>query len=345
MATMKISGADDRLHVPSRDPYWTEPCWFTFAIPQDKINGAIYLVHRPNLGHTVGGVLVWDATGGHPHDCLHWDIGTPYIWDDQRQALDLTLPSGLKITTVEQMRSYEIDYDTDECRLHLHWERLTEPRGAGWEGGGEEWATGHFEQLGRATGSLELSGRRMDIDCWSLRDRSWGPRGPRASARGEASWAASDRSAFLCFGVAQQPPASDPVLGTTDRVLDGWFRDQGEAVSLEGGEIRIEERDDKGSPSRVIVTAQDNAGRNLRAEGRLVAPLNCHAVYPWVQWWWSSFEWEINGQPAWGEHMELTPLALARRLARSSPAQVALPPTAHANGATLHHATDGDIPA
>jgi hypothetical protein len=41
---------------------------------------------------------------------------------------------------------------------------------------GEEFARGHYEQLGMASGSVELGDQRWELDGFGLRDHSWGPR-------------------------------------------------------------------------------------------------------------------------------------------------------------------------
>ena len=52
---------DDRFHPPTSDsPYWTETCWFTFAVPQRRLSGQIYPFFQPNLGVCSAGVYLWD---------------------------------------------------------------------------------------------------------------------------------------------------------------------------------------------------------------------------------------------------------------------------------------------
>ena len=34
----------------------------------------------------------------------------------------------------------------------------------------------HFDQAGHVTGTMVLHGEEIPIDCYSVRDRSWGPR-------------------------------------------------------------------------------------------------------------------------------------------------------------------------
>ena len=47
---------DDRFHPPgSDDPYWTETCWFTFAVPERRLSGQLYPFFRPNQRVAAGG--------------------------------------------------------------------------------------------------------------------------------------------------------------------------------------------------------------------------------------------------------------------------------------------------
>ena len=46
---------DDLFHPPtSDDPFWTETCWFTFAVPERKLSGQLYPFFRANQGVTSG---------------------------------------------------------------------------------------------------------------------------------------------------------------------------------------------------------------------------------------------------------------------------------------------------
>jgi hypothetical protein len=47
---------DDRFHPPgSNDPYWTETCWLTFAVPSLRLSGQLYPFFRPNQRVAAGG--------------------------------------------------------------------------------------------------------------------------------------------------------------------------------------------------------------------------------------------------------------------------------------------------
>lgn len=74
-----IRPEDDLLHRSANgadDPYWNESAWFGFTVPERTLTGWFYFYHRPNMGYTVGGVALWDPSGEHLWDCLHYDWGT-----------------------------------------------------------------------------------------------------------------------------------------------------------------------------------------------------------------------------------------------------------------------------
>ena len=73
---------DDRFHPPSSDdPYWTETCWFTFAVPERKLSAQLYPFFRPNQGVTSCGAFVWDDGASERWRCLYsknlWHVPLP----------------------------------------------------------------------------------------------------------------------------------------------------------------------------------------------------------------------------------------------------------------------------
>ena len=57
-----FTSKDDLFHpAPVGDWAWTETNWFSFQIPEDNIDGEVYVYFRPNLGVTYAGVFAWDG--------------------------------------------------------------------------------------------------------------------------------------------------------------------------------------------------------------------------------------------------------------------------------------------
>lgn len=69
---------DDQFHPPTTDdPFWTETCWFTFAVPERKLSGQLYPFFRKNQGVASGACVLWDDSGHQLHDCLYHTSSEP----------------------------------------------------------------------------------------------------------------------------------------------------------------------------------------------------------------------------------------------------------------------------
>ena len=112
---------DDRFHPPENDdPFWTETCWFTFAVPERKLSGQLYPFFRRNQGVTSGAAVLWDDSGHQLHDCLYhknlWHLPIP----EDQDLTDLRLVNGLHYKCLEPLSKYELHYvdqDRDEARV------------------------------------------------------------------------------------------------------------------------------------------------------------------------------------------------------------------------------------
>jgi len=68
------------------------------------------------------------------------------------------------------------------------------------------------DQPGRMTGSVVLDGERLAVDCYSLRDRTWGPHRRGASPAGDYRWViASPESPWHAVTIAGDEPGVDTV--------------------------------------------------------------------------------------------------------------------------------------
>lgn len=301
MTGATIRPEDESFHPHAGDPYWNESCWIPFNIPERSLGGWVYFFHRPYLGVSIGGIAAWDPSGEETYDCLWHDWGAPLPTPPGSDMFDFALPNGLTVQCREPLTSYRITYRNDSCALDLEWDSVREPYvyPHGFAGVGKEWGPNHYEQLGRAVGTLRVDGQVFEVDCWSNRDRTWGQRRVVRNPRGDFPWAvASENHAFhlTCFSPLE--PAQDPIDGVTDPVLYGWYLRDGEIASLTGG-TRVLERGRGGRPLRIVVDAMDDMNRQLQAEGRCVN---------WLKWdgfpVFNSFaltEWTFGGDTGWGE--------------------------------------------
>jgi hypothetical protein len=336
-----IRPEDDRLHERTDDPYWNESGYFGFMIPEHDIQGAIYVYHRPNMQYTVGGVILWDPSGREIYDCLFHDCGTPHATPEGADMFDIELRNGLKVETLEPLKRFRFTYGLDDaswylsqgCRLELEYEGFREPHQSMMPAGQQEWGgdpegavadgklvTGHYRQTGRMRGWIELNGEKFDVDSFSMRDRTWGPRKMEKNPRG--SWCfciASEDSFFQVLAVASQPPEEDPVVGAVDPILCGSYLKDGLLGDVNEGKVMITERDPDGSPRGFLVEGVDSYGREFRATGVAKNVLKWIGGYLFLLQWWAQVEWTFDGQTARGEGMDWWPVQHARRFIRSLP--------------------------
>lgn len=288
---------DDRFHPPtSDDPFWTETCWFTFAVPERRLSGQLYPFFRPNQGVCAGAAYLWDDSGGSPHTCRYgknfWHLPLP----EGADLGDLSLPNGIRYKCLAPLQRYELHYvdpdGRDEVEVDLVFEAVQAPNYL---------AESHLDQPGRYTGRIRLHGEDIAVDAYGFRDRSWGVRSQfgdtlsgSGAPRGGYSYAtASEGEAFHAITMAFEDDVAIPIHGYL--VRDGTY------ARLAPGQGRrdVLERE-CGVPKRVRLTATDELGRQLEAEGRCVNHLGVH-LNPNLFTFNCLTEWEFGGVRAWGE--------------------------------------------
>ena len=308
---------DDRFHFDSvSDQWWeTETSWFSFHEPSRRLGGWLYTLVRPNIGTVAGGAWVWDDTAWLPWDVAYSANYSALRLPADSDLRDIVLPTGVSIRVVEPTLGYELGYD-DGDRLHaeLRFQGVMAPEPL--TAVGSTFGSGqHFDQFGRVRGHLVLHGERIDIDCFAMRDRTWGPRPehrPRRAAY--VTGAAGADHGFLA--VTNWRSDHDPIAY-------GFLRRDGQTVSLTRGERRVERHTEQGWITRVTVDALDAAGRRLLAVGEPVSRMfiNRHTFIDIN----SLVRWDVGGETAWGEDQDMWPVhafaaeRAAHRLAARQP--------------------------
>jgi hypothetical protein len=230
---------------------------------------------------------------------------------------DFTSESGLRVECLEPLKSYRVRFAHEGCDLDLTFDAVMAPHATGFPEGVEEYGKGHYEQAGKLTGSIDLDGDLAEVDVWCDRDHSWGPRRVVNNPRGAFHWAiASERLGFHINAVTDLKPGDDPIFGTTEAVVSGYYLGDGKVGTVTGGELSTERSPD-GRPQQVTIRAEDTLGREMHAVG---VPTNWFDMYwhsfPLFQWW-SSMSWTIDGQPAAGEIQDYFTTWQTRRFLRS----------------------------
>jgi hypothetical protein len=89
-----------------------------------------------------------------------------------------------------------------------------------------EFFNGHIDQSGRYKGHVKIGNIRHEVNCFGIRDRSWGPRVMTDDIRMNYCHGQSDQLAFVCY--------SRPG-GSQDEVFKGYLSRDGRRVNLSGG--------------------------------------------------------------------------------------------------------------
>lgn len=295
---------DDSFHFDVLgDDWWaTETSWFSFHHPARNLGGWLYTMVRPNIGTVAGGVWVWDHTAHLPWDVLYSTNYTALQLPADVDLTDVALPTGVSIRAVKPAQRYHLGYD-DPGRLTLDLtfdavmppEPMTSVRSTFGK-------ARHFDQFGRVTGTVVVQGEQIDIDCFAVRDRTWGRRRedrPRKAAY--VTGAAGPDDSFLA--VTQEDDG-------VDVVAYGFLRKDGRTVPLVGGERRVERDPVQGWTSRIELEVVDAEGRTMRAVGHPVSRIviNRHTfidINSLVRW---DLDDPTAGGPAWGEDQDMWPV-------------------------------------
>jgi hypothetical protein len=292
LVTRDATAHDGAFHSPTDDPDWAESSCFTVSIPERDINGFIYYFHDVRCGISGGGPALWDPTGEQPYDCLFYDWRWRQPPTGPIDFDDFTLPNGLRHRVTERSRRYRLGYAQLGLDFELEWTALMPPH----QLGPVDDAAGHFDHPGRLTGALTLDAERFEIDCYSIRDRTWGPHRPGAPRSGDYLWAvASPDDHWHAISMESRKQGVDKVIG-------GYLFADGRLGELVKGERRVDARRDN-APAHVAVEAVDDHGRTLHAEGQVRTALR------WLGWpgrltYWTLTDWRWNGVRGWGENQE-----------------------------------------
>ena len=165
---------DDGFHFDAMSGRWweTETSWFSFHNVERRLGGWIYVMVRPNIGTVAGGIWIWDDTAWLPWDCLYCANYTTLRLREHTDLRDATFPTGVSIRVVEPLTSYQLRFTDERLVVDLRFDAVIPPQPLT-TAGSPFGHLNHFDQFGRVHGSVQLLGEYIEIDCLSMRDRSW----------------------------------------------------------------------------------------------------------------------------------------------------------------------------
>lgn len=303
----------DAFHTPtSDDPWWQETTWFTFMIPERKLYCYVYPWVKANQGILGGGVMVWDDRGRHPWEAVHWDYQWTYPYPHLGDLRNITFPTGITIECLEPLTKYRVAYESARCSFDVTFDAILPAHILSQSDDTTGTFAGHLDQQGHVTGTFTLDGEPLAVDCYAMRDRSWGRRVPSPGLHIGYDLCASEHSAFIAF--SSPDSAGSPLVENF-----GYLWRDGEQVPFARGS-RVLERDGVW-PTRVIVNAEDQLGRTLEAVGEVVNRMGFQNM-PSMMNLVGLVRWEYEGSDgvateAWGEFEDVWDVERYREFARA----------------------------
>lgn len=305
-----ITAQDELLHPAAfaevKADSATETQYLGFSVPEARIHALCYLWHHPNLKVVTGGLYVWQGIKRYMPEAELCDVRA--YMSDRVLANDLheyRLANGYGVRIVEPLKKLHVSYE-DAARnnsVDLSYEALAEPV---MFGDGK-----HFEQPMRVRGEITLRGARHAVDCFNIRDRSWGkPRPEDHMPLPPVSWMTGvfgEDFAFNC-NVLDQFEENPELKGRFELPREktfngGWVRREGAVQRIVSARKKIEREAGSRLPLIVELEFTDESGRVTALRGQL------RAACPWQVWPNMIFmvcqmRWECEGRVTTGDCQE-----------------------------------------
>lgn len=298
---------DDFLHTQGNPAgaSATETYYFGFSVPEQAINGFIYLWFHPNQGSVTAGVAIYRGACGPVQRAAFSDIRNHLIAAEHVDADSgaMHFPMGLHLEPVMPL---------------THWHvRLDERAGTGFE---LDFRAAqppvvradqkHFDQAMHVTGTLLLEGHPYAVDCVQVRDRSWNNlrvEDPLPVPPYDWLTLATHDGLALNLSLFDDLSLLGPVPGIhVPPVLlqDGWVQRNGVPRRIVAVDKQTERDPHTHIPVRHRFTATDEDGQRYVVDGEVVA--GC-AWNGWSNMVWHQglVRWQVNGRQAWGESQEV----------------------------------------
>ena len=305
----EITVADEYLHGAPADGHYaaTETSYYSFNIPEERLNGEIYVWLHPVLKLMSASIYIWTGNRASTLACeyvnhFHY---LPYPSGDLAEySID---EIGLRVKVIEPLRRIQIGHsDSDrEVSLELTLEAIMPP--AGRPGGF------HFTQAMKTAGWLNLQGKKYEIDGYASRDRSWGQARLETARKGPPlDWNVGVFSQDFAFHVLcyEDPMRSPPWVAryggdeSSMPLIWGYvFRDS-ETVPVRTCSALVSRESDGITPRLVEMTLETVDGKTFDIRGYV------NARMPWQTWQnmnvhFCQMRWECEGLIGWGDLQDI----------------------------------------
>jgi hypothetical protein len=321
---------DDNYHSASDDPDEFETTWWSLNIPERRLGMWLHAGRHANRNTVTWRVFVWDPSGADPGRLPYYRLVSEAPLADHPDLRDITFPAGgFSLKVINPLMDYAISYADPAENFAVEFEhRSVHPPHRFTPGRAPMMNNPHLDQLGHVTGTLTLHGERIPIDCYGIRDRTWGPRGGRHErsqkaeyTRGEhrvlhpggPKWREIERQRGrgriqYIFGHTEGHTGFLGFVRPQDGDADGWspmhvgwLLKDGVFERLDGTHSRMMNfRDpDTGWGAHMLVHLEDRSGRSMDAEGFAVSHISEHGAGSNAL-----MRWEYDGRIGWGEDQD-----------------------------------------
>jgi hypothetical protein len=334
---------DDTYHEPTMDdPFWVETNWWCFNIPDRHIGCWLHAGYHTHRDEVTVRVFAWDPTGADPGRLAYYKSMPNLPMPANADLRDITFPGpGYSVKMLKPLMDYQVTYsDPDEkFAVELQHIGVHDPQRFT-PGEAPAMHNPHLDQLGHMTGELTLHGEKIAIDCHSVRDRTWGPRGGHHSVAakpkdpkkigsrvlhpGGPKWRQIERERghgriSYIFGHAEDGQTgflsfARPSEGSADGwspMNAGWLLKDGEFQRLDRNQSAMKVWRDPvtGWSEHMDVRCVDRTGRTMEAEGWAVSHMSENGTGSNAL-----MRWEADGKVLWGEDQDGWRLPHFRRM-------------------------------
>ena len=306
----RFKPGDDLLHPASfadiKDDSATETQYFGFSVPEAGIHALTYMWWHPNLKVCSGGLVVFQGIKHHTIEAELCDWRT--FMSDAALKNDLhefRFDNGYRVKVIEPEKRFHVTYadPANENSVDLMFEALL-PAVLTAEGN-------HLDQTMKVKGELLLRGKRYAIDCYNVRDRSWGkPRPETLMPLPPNSWMTGtfrDDFSFNCTVLdhaSGQPERNGKFVVPDDQALNtGWVCKDGKVGCIVSAFKRVIRSPGSPISSAIDLRFTDEHGRRFEIQGSMVASCPI-SVYNNVLVVVNLMRWDCDGLVGHGDNQD-----------------------------------------
>lgn len=280
--------------------------YWGFNVPEANINCFAYCWTHPNLNVVTGGLMIYQGMKAQTLACELFDIRAFNKLDLVGDGSNILFPNGMRVEVIEPLEHMRLTFDDPgrQTSVNVDIRASAKPLMRS--------NNQHFEQVMKVTGDLVLRGEAYKVDCYNVRDRSWGePRPEDHAPLPPYTWVTGVFGEEFAFNLgAHDDPARSPEwagiynLDPASVFKDGWVQIKGEQRRLARASKITHREFPLCRPLRHEIEFEDTAGDKYLITGDVVAQSNW-AGWPNANVHLGLVKWSWNGKTGYGETQEV----------------------------------------